>query len=105
MENAFKPSDESANLSDLLDLPGPTQLVVRSLRQRPPFTLAELTALLGEIATAEALLSDLQARGLAESLPPETPGDEPRYRLRLKGRRKSPLGDRIWQQLEEPDHE
>jgi hypothetical protein len=102
-DNTVNPSD--ANLSDLLDLPESLQLLVRSLRQRPPFTLAELAALVGEVAAAETLLADLQARGMTECLPPATPGDEPRYRLRLKGRRKSPLGDRIWQQLEEPGHE
>ena len=95
----------TANLSDLLDLPEAVQRVVRSLRQRPPFTLAELAALVGDRATAEALLADLQARGMVAPPSPENSGAEPRYRLRLQGRRQSPLKPSIWQQLEEPDHE
>jgi hypothetical protein len=104
-DNPLSPSDDPARLSDLLNLPEALQRVVRSLRQRPPFTLAELAALVEDASLAESMLADLQARGLAVSLPPENSGAEPRYRLRLQGRRQSPLEPSIWQQLEEPDHE
>ena len=102
-DNTFSPSGDPTSLSDLLNLPESLQSVVRSLRRQPSFTLADLAAVVDDPAEAEAVLAALQEHGLLKVLP--APEEAPRYRLQLKGRQPSALGDRIWQQLEEPDHE
>lgn len=96
-----EPPADRARLIDLLDLPEALRESVRWLQKQPCFTLEDLSQRLGEATAAEATLAALQKRGLIESLPAEEPQASQRYRLRLRPRRRSSLGDRVWQQLED----
>jgi hypothetical protein len=67
-DNTFSPSGDPTSLSDLLNLPASLQSVVRSLRRRPSFILADLAAVVDDPAEAEAVLAALQEHGLIKVL-------------------------------------